>query len=196
MSQHPLIHRWFAVPALTVCVALVACGKTGDGSDAAGSDSAPTSSLPSAAADNAPATGADRAPAPNTDTEPAEPIEIRNSTPEEAIDTWLAGVRAGQLDVALAVLDPASPGAATLGGVRDGIDRAKSDPTGASMLSTVRGLWADEIAALTYDMIAIDADSATFRFSSPTKPEPWEVTVIRTPDGWRIQPPDTGMPQG
>ena len=54
---------------------------------------------------------------------------------------------------------------------------------------------AGEIDALTYEKVSDDGAFATFRFSKPTSDESWEIQAVKTPEGWRVTPPPTGLPQ-
>lgn len=179
---------------LTRCLTLVALAlapvSCGGHADEAPADEAPAAHTP------APTEAAPNE-APAQEPRPAAPVQVRDDTPEAAVETWLAAIAAADLDSALAVLDPESPGAVALRQTRDGLEKAKADPAAATLMGAIGARWAEEIGALTYEMTTLAGDTATFRFSSPDKTDPWEITVKKTPDGWRvIPPPDTGLPQG
>jgi hypothetical protein len=123
---------------------------------------------------------------------PAELVS-RSDTSDAAMDTYLDGVKQGKLDIALTVLHPDSPGANALNKMMVGWEKAKADGAPVEMAIALIG---GEVDALTYEKISDDGSFATFRFTSPTKENSWEIEAIKTPDGWRIKPPDSGLPTG
>jgi hypothetical protein len=123
---------------------------------------------------------------------PAELVS-RSDTSDAAMDTYLDGVKQGKLDIALTVLHPDSPGANALNKMMVGWEKAKADGAPVEMAIALIG---GEVDALTYEKISDDGSFATFRFTSPTKEQSWEIEAIKTPDGWRIKPPDSGLPTG
>ena len=180
--QYRWSRTWAALALLAGVVTLSACGESSpDADDAPAASAAPTPRVEAPAKKNA---------------QPAEPavVKIRDDTALAAIETWIAGVKTGQIDAALAVVDPKSKGAAQLAKLKAGWNRAKQ---AGAPIALARAALAGEIDALTYHQISDDGKSAVFRFSKPTKPDqPWEVRAVRTPEGWRVIPPDSGMPQG
>lgn len=121
-------------------------------------------------------------------------VEVRDDTPEAAIETWVNALRAFDFDAAIAVLDPDSAGTKFLQNTKAGYERAVSDP--AVPIALMQTAIAGEIQNLSWEMSGIDGESATFRFTSKAKADPWEIRVVRTPDGWRVIPPPNGLPQG
>lgn len=201
MKHSTRSHIWsrgFAAAAVTLAaITLAACG----GSNSETENPAPAPAPESAARPQSPP-----APAPAPQPQPAETaapaqeapakpaVEVRDDTPEAAIETWVSALRVFDFDAALAVLDPESRGAEMLRTTKAGYERAISDP--AVPVALMQTAIAGEIQNLSWEMSAIDGESATFRFSSKSKTEPWEIRVVRTPDGWRVIPPPNGLPQG
>jgi len=180
-----------AVTAMTGLTVLVGCGGGGASESSTAKDGA--------TAEKSAATGAiDKATSESPAVESAiqsAPAELvsRSDTADAAIETYLEGVKQGKLDIALTVLHPDSPGANALNKMMVGWDKAKAD--GAPVEMAIAFI-AGEVDALTYEKISDDGSFATFRFTSPTKENSWEIEAIKTPDGWRIKPPDSGLPTG
>ena len=119
-------------------------------------------------------------------------VEVRDDTPENAIITWMEGVKQANMDAALAVLDASSQGAEALRDMKRGWEAAAAE---GAPVGLAQGLIAAEIETITYEQISNDGETAIFRFSKPSVEQPWEIRVIATENGWRVIPPEAGLPQ-
>ncbi len=190
-----------ALASLALSIAaLASCGGSSPEPEAAGPPAAPSSPTGQVEAVKPPVEPASQAkpaptpPAPAAAAQTSSRVEVRDDSPEAAIETWVNALRAFDFDAAIAVLDPESRGAEMLRSTKAGYERAISDP--ALPIALMQTAIAGELQNLTWEMSAIDGESATFRFSSKAKAEPWEIRVVSTPDGWRVIPPPNGLPQG
>lgn len=145
-----------------------------------------------AAAPSTPAKTTENAPAATPNKEDAE-ATFHDETADAAIETYLNGIKTGNLDLSIAVLVPDTPGMAELVKMKVGWDKAAAS---GAPIEMAKAVMAGEIDALKYQKISDDGAFATFRFTKPTSDTPWEIQVIKTPEGWRVKPPDSGMPQG
>lgn len=164
------------VAALT---ALIGCGGSSEPSNGA-KDAAPAPANEQSS--QSAATGANG----------GESAGARDDTADAAVATYVNGVRDGKLEEAISVLVPDAPGTERLISMKEGWDRAAAEgaPIGAAL-----AMIAGEIDALTYEKVSDDGAFATFRFTKPTSDQPWEIQAIKTPEGWRVTPPPTGLPQ-
>ncbi len=195
-TRSHIMSRGIAAAAVALAtITLSACG--GSSSETENTSPAPESaarpqSPPATAPAPQPQPAETAAPAEEAPVKPA--VEVRDDTPEAAIETWVSALQVFDFDAALAVLDPETRGAEMLRTTKAGYERAITDP--AVPVALMQTAIAGEIQNLSWEMSAIDGESATFRFSSPSKADPWEIRVVRTPDGWRVIPPPNGLPQG
>lgn len=172
---------------LSVLVFTVGCGGSKNPESAPAVDASTAPSAAEATSDVS---------TPEGDAQSSGELAIRDSTADAALETYIAGVRDGKLDIAIAVLLSDAPGTGKLLEIAEGMKRAAEDPQGRASLPMMFSLWAGEINALKYEKISDDGAFATFRFTKPTQETPWEIEAIKTPEGWRIRPPDSGLPQG
>lgn len=119
-------------------------------------------------------------------------LTVRDDTADAAMETYLEGIKHGKLDVAIAVLVPDAPGTEKLYQMKEGWEKAAAEGAPIAMAQAVL---AGEIGALTFEKISDDGAFATFQFSKPTSDETWDIQAIKTPEGWRITPPESGLPQ-
>jgi len=149
------------------------------------------------AATEAPAeTGEQAASTPETPETPAptlptSDVPFRDDSAEAALATYMDRLAAGDLLGAVEVCDPASPGTAELQTRAANIVSA-SQETGMSP-ETLIGFLIEGVADTTREETSRSDERVAFRRTPPNKPAK-EIVVIRTPDGWRVQPPASGLP--
>lgn len=182
------IHMLVWTAAFIALTSLAACGGSGDAADE--SDGNGSSETSSSAETSTPAETASEAPP--ADEEADKGLTVQDDTAEAALRTYLEGIKQGQLEVAIAVLVPDAPGTEKLYQMKEGWDMAAAEGAPVAMAQAVL---AGEIRALSYEKISDDGAFATFRFSKPTAEATWDIQAIKTPEGWRITPPDSGLPQ-
>lgn len=181
-------HSFSLAATLCAVTTLIGCGGAKNETPADHDDAPSVKS----AVTNTAETGQSGSPAAKAASESAE-LQVRDDTADAAMETYLEGVKQGKLEIALAVLHPDSPGANALTKIMKGWKQAEAD--GAPVAMAI-ALMAGEIDALSYEKTADDGSFATFRFTDPSRAEPWEIEAIKTSDGWRIKPPDSGLPTG
>ncbi len=180
------IHILKLTTALAAAMTLSACG----GSETPENDSATETAAPSSAPSSTSKAPQESAPPPAA--QPAG-LTVKDDTADEALETYIEGVKQGKLDVAIAVLVPDAPGTEKLYQMKEGWDRAAE---AGAPIAMAQAALAGEIGALSYEKVSDDGAFATFQFSKPTSDKTWDIQAIKTPEGWRITPPPSGLPQG
>jgi hypothetical protein len=127
----------------------------------------------------------------STPTWPASSVAFDDSAPEAALATYLDRLAAKDLPGAAEICDPTSPGTVELEKRATNMIQASAD-TGMG-LSTLAGFLVEGVADATREETARTEDRVTYLVTVPGK-NPTECVVVRTPDGWRVQPPPNGVP--
>lgn len=177
--------------ALAACTALALCA-------CGGGEGEPEAPDPADAPSQTVFGGGSTAPAQPGDTGaasapswPAPTVAFDDSTPEAALATYLDRLAANDLPGAAEICDPISPGTVELEKRATNMIEASAD-TGMG-LSTLAGFLVQGVADATREETARTEDRVTYLITVPGK-NPTECVVVRTPDGWRVQPPPNGVP--
>jgi len=120
----------------------------------------------------------------------ASDVPFNDESPEAALKTYLDRLAAGDVPGALEICDPTAEGTAALETQIQQTRKAAAD-SGMSE-SMLFGFLTESIGGATHEETEREEDRVVYTVRVPNKQDR-EIPVVRTLDGWRVQPP---MPSG
>jgi hypothetical protein len=117
---------------------------------------------------------------------------LSDATAQDAMESYLTALGAGDFIRAAEFCHPDAPGTAKLIQTGQGLEAAMQDPEARAM--GLQGLLTQGISQATYELLEEGEDRATFEVMMPGK-TPAVMDVVLLDEGWRVIPPDaTGLP--
>lgn len=143
-------------------------------------------------ADGAPDASASDGQQPDPSAGAASNVPFNDESPEAALKTYLDRLAAGDVPGALEICDPTAEGTAALETQIQQTRKAAAD-SGMSE-SMLFGLLTESIGGATHEETEREEDRVVYTVRVPNKQDR-QVAVVRTLDGWRVQPPPaSGLP--
>lgn len=119
--------------------------------------------------------------------------DLGDDSPAEAMQSYLAALAAGDFIRAADFTHPDAPGTERLIRTGEGFAEAMRDPEVQSM--GLAGFLTQGLDQATFELVEEESeDRMTFEVSVPDKPSVL-MDVVRLDEGWRVVPPDSGLPQ-
>jgi hypothetical protein len=118
--------------------------------------------------------------------------DLSDETPSDAMQSYLAALAAGDFIRAADFTHPDAPGTARLIRTGEGFAEAMKDPQVQSM--GLAGFLTQGLDQATFELVEEESeDRRTYEVSVPDKPSVL-MDVVKLDDGWRVVPPDSGLP--